>query len=577
MYKKPFAVQGHNLLSKKDLKALKAQLVEEYPGLPGEAIDQLLPDGQVKAVKLDSRCLLYQVGDAPPSFFDAEARGEIFPCLTTLWQYPYMMQELTIHAPVSKFVLNGADLMLPGVIVPANGIASFGSVAKNQKRCIKIEGNPYPIAVGKMLVNQAQMEKLKGKGMEVLHVFKDCLWAHSGKLVPNVGFSEQEDEVTPCSDDKWKLDGAVATASEGAAPPAAAPPAEAETPKAPLGDAAASSDGPAPPSGARGASEWSQDELLDFCFMQAFQVSLADEKAVPIEASELYEKHMKPLRPEGTTLDVKKSTHKQIGKYLNVMRKAKVIDVTEKKGVISVVKVDCKHKVFSQLQEKFASDAGAATAASAASAEAAPAAANLPPPAISTVWKPSHYTEAMFKAVGKSKSDLYTWDQTMGVLKAYCEAESLIDGDDVKLSEGLLVLLYRVAGGQAKGLTFPETASFDELEEKLQERMQEHTVIDVSGVGPTTRKGPPVKIEVGLSRKGAHNVTRVCNMEAYGLDVQSIGDELKKKLSCTVNYEPMPGKNSKDQLMQLQGHATDELVEFLTARFGITKAFMSVK
>merc|ERR1719272_2257748 len=107
-----------------------------------------------------------------------------------------MMPELSIFPPVSKFVLNGADLMLPGVLVPANGVAGFGTVTKGQKRCIKIDGNAYPIAVGKMLVNQTQMEKMKGKGLEVCHVFKDLLWVFSGKAFPNAGFSEKEDEVT---------------------------------------------------------------------------------------------------------------------------------------------------------------------------------------------------------------------------------------------------------------------------------------------------------------------------------------------------------------------------------------------
>merc|ERR1719456_1019105 len=110
------------------------------------------------------------------------------------------MLELTIHAPVSKFVLNGADLMLPGLSVPDNGVVGFGTVTKGQKRVIKIEGNPYPIAVGKMLVNQTQMEKLKGKGLEVAHVFRDSLWGFSGKVFPNKGFEEKEDEVVACSD-----------------------------------------------------------------------------------------------------------------------------------------------------------------------------------------------------------------------------------------------------------------------------------------------------------------------------------------------------------------------------------------
>merc|ERR1711865_202151 len=98
------------------------------------------------------------------------------------------------------------------------GVSGFGTVTKGQKRCIQCEGNPYAIAVGKMLVNQTQMEKLKGKGLEVLHVFKDSLWEFSGKSVPNTGFSEKEDEVTKCSDATY-VPGAVAMAAP--APPAA--------------------------------------------------------------------------------------------------------------------------------------------------------------------------------------------------------------------------------------------------------------------------------------------------------------------------------------------------------------------
>mmetsp|Transcript_5818 Transcript_5818/g.13736 ORF Transcript_5818/g.13736 Transcript_5818/m.13736 type:complete len:592 (-) Transcript_5818:195-1970(-) len=591
MYKKQFTVQAQHLLSKKDVKGLKVQLGEQYPGLEDKVLDELLPEGQVKVLKLDSRCLLYSAGESPPVFFDAEGRGELYPTLTTLWQHPHMMLELTIHAPVSKFVLNGADLMLPGVLVPANGVAGFGTVTKGQKRCIKIDGNPYPIAVGKMLVNQAGMEKLKGKGLEVLHVFKDALWAFAGKLVPNAGFSEKEEEITPCEDASWSLGAAAAAgaaaeaAKDGAqSPAAAAAPASptAAPAAAPMGSTAAVplSQGEGT-SSARAASDWSQDELLDFCFMQAFKVSLLDDKLLPIEASELYEKHMKPARPEGTSLDVKKSTHKQIGKYLNAMRKAKVIEVVEKKSVVSVARVDRGHKVFAQFEEKFGADvaAGAAVSAAASSTAGAGAAAGLPPPQISAAWKPTHYLESIWKDMGKSKSDVCSWAEAKQVLVSYIEKQELGSGDSgtVKLNEELLSALFKAAGAQKKDQQWPEEADFAELEEKMQDRMQEHTLIEVAGAGSTMRKGPALKIEVSLSRKGAHNITRVCNLEAYGLDVQALGDELKRKLNCTVHIEDMPGKNSKDKLLQLQGHVDQELAEFLKERYGITKSFMSVK
>eukprot|EP00929_Paragymnodinium_shiwhaense_P107021 TRINITY_DN72980_c0_g1_i1.p1 TRINITY_DN72980_c0_g1~~TRINITY_DN72980_c0_g1_i1.p1 ORF type:complete len:592 (-),score=175.50 TRINITY_DN72980_c0_g1_i1:126-1901(-) len=591
MYKKPFSVQAQNLLSKKDLKALKSQLVEAYGGVDAKVFDELLPEGQVKLFKLDTKCLLYAIGDGPPAFFDAEGRGEIYPTLTTLWQQPMMMPELTIHPEVSKFVLKGADLMLPGVLLPANGVAGFGTVTKGQRRCIRIEGNPYPIAVGKMLVNQTQMEKMKGKGLEVLHVFRDQLWEHSGKHFPNEGFREKEDEVTPCADATWSpgaataapaaaggggypAAAAAATSCASAAPTLAAAPAAAES--KPAGADASQANA----ASARPADDWSQDDLLDFCLLQALKLSLVDEKALPVEASDLYEKHMKPARPEGTTLDVKKSSHKQIGKYLNSLRKSKVIDVVEKKNVVNVTKVDRGHKWFTQMSEKFAGDMAAASQSSAAAAAPAAAAAGLPPPTITTLWKVGHYLEGLFKSMGKRKDDLFTFDAAKEVLSAYVKQEGLGPGDDsapVKLNEELLNALVKTAGGEKKGTTLPEELSFEELEDKMTERMQEHTRIDVAGVGETIRKGQAVKIEMALSKKGAHNVTKVQNLEYYGINPQAIADDLKKKFSCTVNVEDMPGKNAKDKLLQLQGHLHHELAEFLLKQYGITAKFISVK
>jgi len=314
------------------------------------------------------------------------------------------------------------------------------------------------------------------------------------------------------------------------------------------GSAVASSPTAAGGAPAAGAQEWSQDDLLDFCFIQAATTTLCEDKALPVEASELYEKHMKPRRPEGTSLDVKKSSHKQIGKFLNALRKAKAIEVVEKKGVISVTKIDLNSKPMQGLKEKFAS-------ASAAASSSAPA------------------------AMGRSKSDVCPWDKALEVLTSYIEKEGLKAADStvVKLNEELLTALYKETGGQKKDAVFPAEAEMEELEDKLLERMQEHTSIEVSGAGSTVRKGPLQKLEVSLSRKGAHNVTRICNLEAYSIDVVSVGDELKKKLNCTVYIEDMPGKNSKDKMMQLQGHVAQEFADFVLDRYGITKNFLSVK
>lgn len=310
--------------------------------------------------------------------------------------------------------------------------------------------------------------------------------------------------------------------------------------------------------------------------MRAFTVSITDDKGLPVEASELYEKHMKPARPDGTTLDVKKSSHKQIGKFFNSLRKAKVLEVNEKKGVTHVTKIDRNHKLFKQFEDKFTAEVGSSLKVSASSAASSPSCP--PPPIVTTLWKASYHLEPLFKIMGRTKHDLLSWDEARTILADYVKKEELGDTEGtVKLNQELLSALFLAGGALKKGATLPEEALFSDLEDKMESRLQEHTSIEVANIGATVRPGPMCKIEVSLSRKGAHNVTRILNLEAYGIDVVALGDDLKRKLNCTVSLEEVGKKGAKDKLMQLQGHAAYELEQELLARYGITKAFFSVK
>ncbi|CAE7658701.1 EIF2D [Symbiodinium sp. CCMP2456] len=572
------------------LFCFSGQLTELFPSLDEKMLDEILPEGQAKAtrlkkvlfpasiwhgqwakvVKLDNRCLLYSCGDAAPAFFDAEGRGSTRRCTRSgNSRAPSLNLSLFVVFDFdgrSKFVLNGADLMLPGVLVPANGVAGFGTVTKGQPRCIKIDGNPYPIAVGRMVVNQTQMEKRGPQTVERKRHGGDARVQR--RLVGAVRQGETQcrflrrgggSSVCRQQLEAWRGErrgqwhGGACVGGSGRSVLSDGSTRRRQSCRTP-----------------RNGRNERQDDLLDFTFLQAFKQGLADDKALPIEASELYEKHMKPARPEGTTLDVKKSSHKQIGKFLNAMRKSKAIDVTEKKGVIHVSKVDRKHKVFVSLEEKFAEQV-AATPVAAVAAAVTPA--GLPPPKVTAMWKPSHYLEPIWKAMGKKKDELYTWDEARAIVFSYIEQEGLGKPDGpIKMSDGLLTALWKTAGGQKKDQEWPTEVDAEQVEEKLEDRLQQlgeqedrslprHAAIDVAGVGVTTRKGAPVNIAISLR-------------EPY----RALGDELKKKLNCTVYIEDMPGKNAvKEKMLQLQGHVDQEFAQFLEQRYGITKKFLEVK
>ena len=62
-----------------------------------------------------------------------------------LWEVPELLPSFTLKGgEVSRFVIGGADLMFPGIIVAAEGLASFSA---GEPWAVKVPGNPAPIAV----------------------------------------------------------------------------------------------------------------------------------------------------------------------------------------------------------------------------------------------------------------------------------------------------------------------------------------------------------------------------------------------------------------------------------------------
>jgi translation initiation factor 2D len=195
VFKGDLKVTNQLLMGKADVKKLRASLLAEFPSLSKKALDVILGKDELAVHKCSNGTTLYVPGDGPPTLFE-DGFGNVFPTLTTLWRLPDMMPELITHPPVSKFLLPrersaGADMMLPGVIVPEGGL---GDVHIGQKRCVRVEGNAMPIAVGRMVVGATEVDAsgMKGKAMEVKHVYHDSLWAYSGRKVPNDGFLETE-------------------------------------------------------------------------------------------------------------------------------------------------------------------------------------------------------------------------------------------------------------------------------------------------------------------------------------------------------------------------------------------------
>jgi translation initiation factor 2D len=90
------------------------KVLSHLPRLKEEEVDVILNKNQFTRIVLASKTIIYAVGDIP-YFYDVAGRNNIYPTLFTLWRFPHALRCFVIHAPVSEYVMKGADLMLPGL------------------------------------------------------------------------------------------------------------------------------------------------------------------------------------------------------------------------------------------------------------------------------------------------------------------------------------------------------------------------------------------------------------------------------------------------------------------------------
>ena len=185
---KDLSERSRNLLKNKEVRTLKTTLLQKHPRLAEEQLSSLINNKtDVTSIKLASRTILYSI-DNIVYFFDWEGRNILFPTLHCLWLFPDMLPTLTTYGPVSKFILNGADFMIPG-IAKKEGLEE---VREGEPCCIKIIGNPLPFAVGVSLFDGKSLlvegSSRKGKAATIHHSYGDLLTL---KCKPNEGFTLQ--------------------------------------------------------------------------------------------------------------------------------------------------------------------------------------------------------------------------------------------------------------------------------------------------------------------------------------------------------------------------------------------------
>uniref|UniRef100_A0A6N2LG00 SUI1 domain-containing protein n=1 Tax=Salix viminalis TaxID=40686 RepID=A0A6N2LG00_SALVM len=570
MFKKAIEAKSHQRLSGADRKKLKRTIRDRFPRASDADIDALLPPkAEITVSKFVNRVHLYGVEGSFPMFFDVDGRGsEIFPTVFALWKVPEMLPSFILKGgEVSQFIIGGADLMFPGINIPAEG----------EPWAVKVPGNPSPIAVGSTTMSTAEALKagMRGKALRITHYYRDLLWESvEGHYVPNAGFLEDvvfEDPVPDSCEgsgdsSNHENDGVDGKEVRESAISDCHPTSKTQLDSDIVEQVTTvvggfkvmdniAADESTTVEEQHTLSAEDLDAYLDKCLLQALHTTVND-KDLPMPGSTLWSNHVLPCRPSGITLDIKKSSHKKLSKWLQAKSSAGLISVREDKYKKETVLFSVNRRHLDYLsfkperrQEQKVDKGGDQAVKETQSPKLLE---------VSEIYKPSIHVNPIFASVGADTGKLYSALEASDVVFKYIEKGNLVK----PMSKSIVVLdptlcdaLFK--GAIKKGSAYPTEIHKKDLGSTFVSRMQAHHIV-TRGSESVVRKGSVRTIQILTERRqGNKKVTKLSGMETFLMDADALASELQKKFACSTSVTELPGKKGHEVL--IQGGVIDDL------------------
>ncbi|MBA0827353.1 hypothetical protein Goarm_012138, partial [Gossypium armourianum] len=554
-------------LSGADRKKLKRTIRDRFPRASDADIDALLPPkAEITVSKFQNRVHVYGVEGGFPLFFNVDGRGsEIYPTVFALWKLPEMLPYFMLKGgEVSRFVIGGADLMFPGISVAAEGLPSFSA---GEPWAVKVPGNPAPIAVGSTTMSSAEALKagLRGKALRIMHYYHLCRESVEGDYVPNSGFLEDvvlEDpsflasnqpsdssEGATCESDVQQscvnnentegsidVNGAISDACAASMQNDSENAAKEITMDASDLKSTANVDAAKLDIELSSLSIEDVDSHLDRCLLQALHTTVKD-KDLPMPGST--SNHVLPCRPSGITLDIKKSSHKKLSKWLQAKTSTGLITVKEDKykKEAMLISVNRGHPEYLQFKpEKRPVEKVVQAGDSAASESRSQKALE-----VVEVYKSSVHVNPIFASVGADTGKLYSASEATDIVFKYIEKENLVKQTNkatVVLDATLCDALFK--GAIKKGSTYPTEIHKKDLGATFINRMQAHHMVTRGGES-VVRKGVLKTVQIMTERRqGNKKVTKVSGLETFLIDPEALASELQKKFACSTTVAELP-------------------------------------
>uniref|UniRef100_A0A8C9NC90 Eukaryotic translation initiation factor 2D n=1 Tax=Serinus canaria TaxID=9135 RepID=A0A8C9NC90_SERCA len=527
-----------------DGRKLRSDVAAAFPSLSTEQLAELVPNKEelnvIKIYSHKGEAITVYMNHRNPILFEVEK--VLYPTVYTLWVYPDLLPAFATWPPVLQKLAGGADLMLPGVVVPPSGLPQ---VQRGTLCAVTLLGNRAPVAVGVATMSTEEMlaAGMKGKGFAVLHTHLDHLWEYGDKssppaLAPLVTDSpEQHVDIRDLSLRDRDTSEDASTEDQQ----------EAEDSRTP---------------------QEQMDALFNQCFFHALKCRVK-KSDLPLLTSTFLGSHMVSCCPAGKQLDIKKSSYKKFSKFLQCMQHQRILQVKElSKGVESIVDVDWKHpdiKAFA-VPEGFSSASAAQDSKSEDREQVYHAPEIIPLYGVSTKMIP------LFQESGHRKGSILSSSEVRNIIINYVKSNELVDETNknfVKVNAILCdCLLDKSEQDEISHL------KWDELLSRCLERLQPLHQVTFSGQEPVVRKGNIEPIDISIAQRSSNKkVTIIKNLELYGLDPQCVANTLQQKVQASATISPAPGTKDRVQV-QIQGNQIHHLAKMLLEEYQLPRKYI---
>lgn len=582
MFAKPYKLKSNNTPKNSEKKHLAQRIQNEYPAATDEKVKEIV------SVKSSCICMklvlhagdmlnVYAVDGVP---IVIETGERLIPTVCALWKVPDLVPVLVIHTPVLPKVQGGAPVYLPGVSIPSCGIG-FPMFQRGTIIGMCTQENAAVCIVGRAAMSSADMLlRPAGVCLETIQVFGDLLCKDgkftkierpklgpgsygSGDITINLSCLNLQESVR----EEWPSLGQRSPA------PQEPPPTQNEPKVIPEPELTEHTPDEEPDANVSMLTDDSQieeydipsdmDGLLRWCLLSFLKLE-AKNVELPLKTNLLYRNHLIALCPPDRTLEVKKSTYKKLGKFLEEMQKEGLLEVREiDKGVDAVVALNLAHPLLRShalppalrdaLRERMRDTRDTTDTA------------DYVPPQVREMFCITANVADLFAPLKKGTA--LSPGDTRARLTEYVKSRGL-NSAQVKGAVTMDATLAKITGKPEQ-----EAVKWDVLMSLVQGRMTPSTEMRFAdgSVRLSKTRLEPVRMQVA-TRSGNKKVTLVSNLEQFGFNLSALSAACQAGAAASCGVTRAPGAKA-DQLM-LQGDQTYFIAKLLIEKYGLPKKFV---